>query len=297
GTGAQDDAFCNLPEVVDAIEADEEVVIFLVGGDPYGDDLEIFVPADVAIVGVGSPSVTGHPFSSQSTIRLTDGARLYLSNIRINGNSNYNGIECDESRVSMADVEVGDNGRWGVLVSSPCTVELRRTMVYGNESGGIRMLGGSLTTDNSAIGENGNGLTGPGVRLLFAEFSALYTTIAGNDAFDADSVQCDGDVSGEIRNSIINGTQLQSIDIDCFSLSFEYNAMSSSAFANGTNANIDEYVAAYFTDPSDGDFRIAAPPLTPFGDVAQWVEGDPRFDADGTERPADALGFVGVDEP
>jgi hypothetical protein len=43
---------------------------------------------------------------------------------------------------------------------------------------------------------------------------------------------------------------------------------------------------------------LAAPPLTPYGDVALWVEGDPLDDAEGTPRPTDgSLGYAGIDEP
>ncbi len=63
--------------------------------------------------------------------------------------------------------------------------------------------------------------------------------------------------------------------------------------------NVDEaYNPLWFNDADDGDFRLGAPPLTPFGDIALWVEGDPPVDADGTERPLDgSLGYAGADEP
>jgi hypothetical protein len=76
------------------------------------------------------------------------------------------------------------------------------------------------------------------------------------------------------------------------------NALDNSNFAVGTNVLVPGYNAAQFVSPINGDLRLAAPPLSPFGSVALWEEGDPPLDADGSPRPTDgSLGYAGIDEP
>ncbi|MBL4688955.1 MAG: right-handed parallel beta-helix repeat-containing protein [Nannocystaceae bacterium] len=297
GAGTEADPRCSLRDTVESFDVGDSGVIFLVAGDPYAEDLVFEQDATVAIVGVGSPSLTSNPATGQPTLSVSGGATVYIANVRLNDNETFHGLACDEASVIFSDAEIAGNSRWGVLVTSPCLIALHRTVVHHNGNGGIRMLGGLLAANNATIGENGDGSSGPGIQLSHAAIDLVYSTIAGNDGFGPDSMQCEGDVSGTVRNSVFNGVGLESIDLDCFALMFDNNALSSSAFGGGTNAEIGAYVSAYFTDPEDGDFRLAAPPLTPYGDVAQWIEGDPRLDADGTERPIDDVGYAGIDEP
>jgi hypothetical protein len=94
------------------------------------------------------------------------------------------------------------------------------------------------------------------------------------------------------------GVNAPSIALDCFPLLMSYNAMDANNFASGTNKAVGPYNGAYFQSPAQGDMTLSAPPLTPYGDVALWVEGDPLLDIEGTPRPVDgSLGFAGVDEP
>jgi hypothetical protein len=126
----------------------------------------------------------------------------------------------------------------------------------------------------------------------------IYSTIAGNDGVGADSLQC-FETEGSERNSIVVGQSTNSASLDCFPLAFATNAIDAASFAgNGGSHVTDAYNPVWFNDADGGDFRLGAPPLTPFGGIALWVDGDPLFDADGTERPVDgALGYAGADEP
>ena len=94
------------------------------------------------------------------------------------------------------------------------------------------------------------------------------------------------------------GVNAPSIALDCFPLMMSYNAMDANNFASGTNKAVGAYNAAFFQSPAQGDMTLSAPPLTPYGDVALWVDGDPELDIEGTARPTDgSLGYAGIDEP
>ena len=104
--------------------------------------------------------------------------------------------------------------------------------------------------------------------------------------------------SGTLRNSIAQGVDPFSIALDCFMFDFQHNALDNSNFAQGTNTQVPLYDPIQFVDPDIGDFRLVAPRLSPYGDVALWETGDPLYDADGTARPTDgSLGYAGIDEP
>lgn len=297
GNGTEANPYCSLEDTLDELDDEDQMVINLVGGDPYDEDLVLTNAATLAIRGVGSPSLVSAAGGITPTLRVGGGAIVYLSNLRVINNEQGPGIQCDGAVVSMNNVVVADNGRRGLTGLSPCTIEMTRTRVHHNLQGGLRLLGGHLVLDNATIGENGNGSAGPGIHLVAATIDAVYATVAGNDGIGADSLQCDGEVSGTVRNSIFDGVDNESIDLDCFMIEYDNNALHSSSFGQGTNIETDGYDSFYFNDPDDGDFRLSAPPLTPYGGVAQWEEGDPRQDADGTDRPTDDLGYAGIDEP
>jgi hypothetical protein len=104
------------------------------------------------------------------------------------------------------------------------------------------------------------------------------------------------DAQGTVRNSVVTGVTAPSVDIDCFTLDYSHNAIDTAQFA-GKGVTIGAYVGGWFVAPSLGDFRLIMPNNTPLGGVAQWLEGDPLFDADGTARPMAMPGYAGVDEP
>lgn len=297
GAGTEDDPTCSLTAAVNSVDEGESAAIFLVAGDPYDEDVQASVAATIAIRGVGSPSIVSEDATAQPSLDVRDGARVYLSNVRLNDNTSESAIECRNASVVIDDVEIADNGRWAVFTTGPCAIDIGAARVHHNTLGGVRMLGGMLSLDNAAIGANGNGSAGPGVQLFHADIDAVYSTIAGNDGFGPDTLQCEGDVGGSVRNSILHGADPESVELDCFSLTMDFNAVDSSSFGSGTNTEIGAFVGAYFSDLSEGVFTLGAPPLTPYGGVAQWQKNDPRFDADGTARPLDEAGYAGVDQP
>jgi len=297
GTGTQAAPSCSLAATLAAIPADGNVVIALVGGTPYDEHAVAVSGTTVAILGTaGVPALVGQPAQGESSLAI-EGARVYVQGVRVVGNTESHGISCGNGTLWLDASEVRENAEYGVYVTSPCDVTVRGASVHNNAGGGIRQLGGALVLDNAVVGQNGDGARGPGVNLQFADLTAIYATIAGNDGVGSDSIQC-LEATGRVRNSIVTGVAQSSIDLDCFVFDFETNAVDTAAFATPESVQVGAYDDFWFIDPDAGDFRLANPPFTPFGDVALWADGDPELDADGTMRPQGGeRGYAGVDEP
>lgn len=299
GQGTMADPNCSLAQAVSNVTAGENVVIRLAGtGTPYTENVVFAEDAVVAIIGEDGPTLSGVPGVNSPSIALQAGI-VYLGKVRINDNDRTHGLDCDGARVWLRNGEARGNDGYGVYSSGPCDLVISRSSIHHNLGGGVRALGGKAAIDNTAIALNGDGSRGPGLNLQFAEVDLVYDTIVGNAApGTADNIAC-LDVTGVVRNSIVVGTGLASIDLDCFTLDYDYNAIDTNGFTGPEGKLIgDPYDAGWFQNPAVGDFRLQSPDLTPFGDVALWQEGDPPFDADGTPRPQGGeLGYAGVDQP
>ena len=297
GVGTMEEPACSLRDVTDTFVPGESWAIRLVGGMPYAERSIITGDITVAIVGEGSPEVTGVVGQQAATFIFDDGVTAYMSGVRINGNPLTHGIMCNFSSVYAEDIEVRDNGGWGIFDFDPCTLDLNRAVIVSNDDGGVRLNEGQLTLHNSTVALNGLGGFSTGVRVEDGNVDILYSTIAGNDGLGDDSLECTA-ATGTLRNSIVMGADATSISLDCFPLIMEHNALDSANFAGGTNVEVGAYDPILFNNPGQADFRLSAPPLTPFGDVALWLDGDPELDADGTARPMGGMaGYCGIDEP
>lgn len=297
GNGTMGAPSCSLAAAVGTLAPGDSAVVRLTAGAVY--DEHVVVPADVtvAILGAGGvPEIVGLPGLDDGSISVLGGT-LYLQGVRIAGNTASHGIVCSGGAVWLDQSEVRTNEDYGIYVTAPCGVTVRRASVHHNGGGGIRQFGGALLLENAVIGRNGDGEHGPAVNLQFADATVLYSTIAGNDGVGHDSIQC-LDATGRVRNSIITGMANQSVDLDCFEFDFVTNAIDTLSFAGADSNVVGAYQVGWFDEPENGDFRLLNPVFTPFGDVALWTDGDPSLDADGTIRPfGGELGYAGVDEP
>ncbi len=294
GAGTEASPNCSLEAALDSVSEGDSRVLRIAGGTDYAESGVLAVDATVALLGDGVPTISG---DGGPGLEFSDG-RIYVHGIRVSENLAGPGIECSGASLRIDASEIGNNRDYGLFDGGPCDVEIRATNIFGNDGGGIRMLGGTLLLDNAAVGDNGDGQRGPGLNLQFVDVEIIYATIAGNDGVGFDSLQCI-EVTGSVRNSIVVGLSTGSAALDCFTLDFANDAIDTANFAgNGGVMVSTAYNPLWFNGPDDGDFRLGAPPLTPFGDVALWIEGDPRNDADGTLRPMEGeLGYAGVDEP
>ncbi len=295
GLGTLASPSCSLAQSLAALDVGTSVIVHVAGGTDYAEAAS-FAGATVALLGDGVPALVGDAMENLPSLSVGAGAVAYLQAIRIAGNPSSHGVDCSGGVLWLEQAESRDNAGYGVHTTGPCQVTLRRASAHGNAGGGIRMLGGTLTLDNAAVGVNGDGGGGPGVNLQYATVDMLYSTIAGNAGAGPDSLQC-LEAVGTVRNSILTGVTTNSIDLDCFTLDYTTNAVDTPTFAGGEGVAVGAFTDAWFADPAAGDFRLLNPPFTPFGEVAQWQSGDPAADADGTTRPIATLGYAGVDEP
>lgn len=296
GDGSEATPNCSLADALASL-VEDDVRVLRVAPGIYDEGASLLVDATIAIVGNGGvPSLEGDGLGAPG-LTLMDG-RVYTVATRVSNNVAGEGIRCSNATLWMQGSEVGGNADYGIFTDGPCAMRLDGSSVFNNLGGGIRLLGGSLVLDNASVGSNGNGVRGPGINAQFATVDILYSTVAGNDGVGSDSLQC-LETEGTVRNSIVVGASGGSAALDCFQLDFATNAIDTLGFAGNGGVHVDEsYNPLWFNDADGGDFRLGAPPLTPFGDVALWVEGDPPVDADGTERPLDgSLGYAGADEP
>jgi hypothetical protein len=298
GAGTQEEPLCSLTAAAAMVDPGSSRVLRISGGTPYLERAEFTGELTVAIVGEGMPVLAGNPAQQAATLIFEGGAIAYVRDVSVEGNPTTHGMTCSFGSLHVEDVRVRNNDGWGMFDFDPCTVALDRVVVAGNEDGGIRVSGGQLSLVNSTVAANGIGASSSGLRLLGAVTAdILYSTIAGNNGSGFDSIECTG-ATGTLRNSIIVGVNAPSIALDCFPLMMSYNAMDANNFASGTNKAVAAYNAAFFQSPAQGDMTLSAPPLTPYGAVALWVEGDPLLDIEGTQRPTDgSLGYAGIDEP
>lgn len=296
GLGTPQQPACSLQDTAATLVPGDVRVLRIAAG-AYPERASFSGPMTIAIIGTGEPEVTGNPGQQATTLSFDDGVIAYVDGVHLVGNALTHGLMCNSSTLYMQDTHVRDNEGWALQGFEPCTMDVRRSVFVGNEDGGLRIAGGSLSMVNSTVALNGIGGNATGVRLENAQVQILYSTIAGNDGAGADSIECTGS-TGTLRNNIITGRDAPSIELECFPLGMEHNAMDAANFASGTNTEVVPYNEIYFNNPEAGDFRLSAPPLTPFGGVALWTDGDPERDADGTNRPTDGtLGYAGVDEP
>ena len=296
GMGTQASPACSLAQAVNGIGAGQSAVVRLAGsGSTYPERVIVDDDVTVAIIGSGTPVISGNPGVSGSSI-LVDDATLYLHAVRVANNVNSHGISCGNGIVVMEDSEARSNSRYGLYTTAPCDVTVRRSSVFSNGHGGVRQFGGKLHLVNAAVGVNGNQSNGPAINSQHSRIEVLYSTIAGNQATGADSMWCLSS-TGWVRNSIVVGEAASSIQLACFSVTFTHSAVDTPSFGGGTNSNVGAWSAGWFANPAVGNFQLTSAGQTIFGGIAMWMQGDPTHDADGTPRPMGMAGFPGYDEP
>lgn len=294
GLGTELAPFCDLGDTMANVPLGESWTIFVASGT-YPDQLTA-VANTIAIRGDGIVQITGDPGIDGPTV-LASGDTMYFENVRLRANVQSHGAVCVGGLLWFDDSQIRNNLGHAIFLTGPCDVTLRRTRVLRNVGGGIRQFGGHLRLDNSTIAENGDAIAGPALNIQLATVEVVYSTIVGNEASGADSIQCN-DAGGSIRNSIVSGTTAPSIELDCFVLEYLNDAIDADNFVEDGSVLVGVYDDNWFTNPAEGDMQLADPELTLFGGIAVYLDGDPPLDADDTPRPmGGALGYVGVDEP
>ena len=285
--GTEGEPLCTVGAGVQKVSSGGTVVV-KGGGPDYQEDVVVGGGKEVGMLGVGGPVLQGNVAEG---LRVTTGATVYVEGVTFSGGGS-DGVSCNGATLHVRGVVVKLNAGRGV-VASGCEVTVRQTEVSSNSGGGVDASDSMLLLENTFITQNGNGGTSPGIRATGGTLDVRYVTVAGNIASGADSLQCMGGFTGDVRNSLLFGLSTDSVN--CAGAAFAGNA--SDTDLGGGNVNEGPIQQSWFTDFNAGDFHLA--PGHPFGGVATWKDGDPLVDYDGDARPGmdGAADVAGADVP
>lgn len=284
GTGTQDSPFCEIQDAVETIAANTPTVVKVKpGAMTYKTKIDVASGAVVAILGDGGMPVVD---VLADAALINDNARVYFSRLQLGSSlTTAKGFLCVGGDVWTDRVDI--TARKSVAIDAiDCNIRLRRSRVYLNPGGGLKLSGGSTRIENSFVTSNGTGFSSfAGVYLTNnAELTAVYTTIIDNDAaMNADSLHCVNPGLVTIRNSVMFGQSAMS-SVNCTGAEATESVIDAMAIAGSGTQVVPTVQATWFKDPANGDFHIKA--LAPFKDIAVWHTGDPAVDYDGELRPS-----------
>lgn len=286
GEGTEASPFCEIQDAVKAISPGAPTIVRVVAGvTPYTTKIDVGSGVIAALIGEGgSPAID----VDLDAMLVNDGARVYLNALRFVGSSMNagNGLVCIGAEVWTDRVDL--SSREAVAIDAfDCTLRLRRSRVYANLGGGIKVNGGSTTIENTFVTSNGTGFAQYGGVYVSntAELSVVYSTIVDNNAdANADSIHCVGSNTVALRNSMLFG-QTAASSVICDDAIASDSVVDSMFLAGGRNVVIEPFAqSSWFKDAGGGDFHVKDG--APFADLARWRVGDPGVDYDGDARPA-----------
>lgn len=299
GTGSPEAPFCEIQDAVATIfEGEQAVILVKPSPTPYSEQVQVGANRTVAIVRDGNGTVKLEVDGLDSMV-VNDNAYAYLSDVQISKGSVNRGLFCLNGNLSLDRVQVVDRKGLGIE-GVGCTLTVRRSRLYLNLGGGIKLNGGSARVENSFIVSNGGSFSAvAGVTLTGeATFDMLYGTLADNDgqAGVGDSLQCQGAGAVELRNAIVFG-QSDATSVNCPGVITTTSVVDSASLTGDGVVTEPALDPSWFVSPAAGNFSIKAD--TPFKDVGVWRTGDPRVDYDGDARDLEdgAADFVGADRP
>ena len=289
GNGTQADPYCEIKSALDEVRSpdfadfelhSEGVIKIVRTSTPYTEAVLLSTAQDkrIALIGVGSPA----PMIRDTSEAVRVGNhRLYLSNLSLSHNEVAGLRSQNRGRVWADDVTFTGNPT-AIEVLSNARVGLRRVRVVGNDGDAVMLTGEArLSAVSSVIGNNGNeGADTVALRVDGgARFDLLYTTVANNRGLGAAAIRCVDAGSSSLRNTIVVGPGLGSIQ--CADAVYSNSYLDSAVPGEGVTVAT-SYDAAWFVNVGNGIFRPA--PSHPFGDVAVWQLGDPLYDLAGAVR-------------
>jgi len=265
-----------------------------------------FVARTVAIVGEAGTTLAGVSTQDAPIVRASNNAHLSISRIRLR-TAPSGVVVSDGSRLYLDQVRIDGMRDVAISATSRSRVKIRETEVVLNAGDAIYVSDSELSAVASIVGCNGRaGSSARALRVNQSQVDLLATTIAGNGAPDAGvqapvSIECDPSSIAVLRNAIVLSEQGDSVG--CPALIGEQSVVDTVALWDTVSAVVgpgQPWTPAWFVavDPTC-DLHLAEEGRESFGGVATWEFGDPRRDIDG----ADALPFpgaptyVGADQP
>ncbi len=271
GTEAQ--PFEHINMAINAIELGGIGTIHVLGtSTPYVEDVGVVGLRTVALLGDGGPVVSGN-FSyglqvQTSSTALVDG--LNVEDVAVIG------VYCDGGRLVLDNSVVKHCASIGLQLFDECEATVRNSIIALN--------GGALP------------VVEPNILVWGSTLEASYlTAVSGLGDLEGSTLDCEGESSVSIRNSILVSAGTDSVE--CPDAVFEY-VVSDDLAANAgpTNESSGSFDVMWFADVDTGDYHLAGDgSTTPFGGVASLQPDDLLTDIDGDPRPMN--GFVGADEP
>jgi hypothetical protein len=297
--GSPDLPFCEIKDAVAEVAQAEPTAIFVKGNTtPYTGQVLIPSGRTVAILREGT-GIAKIEVDAIDAVQINDGATLYMHEMQVSKGDVAKGVFCTGATVWLDRTQIVDRKGLGVDTAD-CKLVMRRSRVYLNLAGGLKLSGGSTRVENSFIVTNGGSFAAiAGVVLSNgATFDAVYTTIADNDgkAGIEDSLDCTGAGEVKLRNSIVFG-KTDATSVGCTGATASYSVVDSDMLTGEMNTVIKVLMQEWFIAPEQGNFGVLAGP--PFEDVAVWKTGDPAVDFDDTARPNTdgAADYAGADRP
>jgi hypothetical protein len=229
---------------------------------------------------------------------INNGALAFLYNLRITGGANTPAVRCTSTASAWLDRVLIEKRDGYAIDGAECDLTLRRTKLYKNNAGGLKLSGGDTLIENSYIVQNGNAFGS--ISAITAGASAMvdvvYSTIVDNDAMNGESLHCTNPGPVELRNAIVFGKS-EASSVTC-PTAMARDSVVDAPGLTGTNV-IHEPVLepAWFVAPATGNFAVKGG--APFEGVAVWRVGDPAVDYDGDARITDdgAMDYTGADRP
>jgi hypothetical protein len=256
----------------------------------------------VTILGTGASLTTTRNGDAAMVIEGSSDVTVVGLRIVDAGGATGDGVVCrnlgpSSPDVSLRSVEIAGNGGVGIRATT-CTIDVERSAIQGNGSGGISITAGSARFVNNFIVRNGSqtslvgGTKFDGVADLVFDFNTVAANGTSGAAFAA-GVQCSAASTVTLSNSIIHGdaaNQVSDADMNC---AFAYNLSNESL--GGTNVATALAADGLFVNPGEGDYHTKAgsPAVaTAQPDSATTID----FDGDPRPSPASSRADIGADE-
>ena len=176
----------------------------------------------------------------------------------------------------------------GVLVDG-ALAWLDRSQVVRNGGGGVLARDdAALTLRNCFVGGMG---TGPGVEVIAASATLLYSTVVTRTLASTPALACSMPVEVDVRNSILLTDGGTSPD--------ELQCPGATVVDSATEVEVGTFDDGWFADHLDGTLWLTPWGAYTFSDVAVWRAGDPPTDIQGDPRPtvAGTPDHAGADSP
>lgn len=268
--------YCSITSALAAAGTGTQATIRVAAG-AYIESVVIGSDAVVAIVGTGDVTIAAN--GGSPSVQLSTGGTGYLSAMAVDNLAAAPGIEsAGDLRLDGVTIQDADTG----LLSTEGRVHLEGVRIINNALTGVSVGGmDDVVLRNVIIAANGTGTAPRGfVTSAATPFSMVYTTIAFNAGTNAGAINCAGEATRTVRNSILVSNSFMNT-INCGESLTVTNSVVADPDHEGEPTNVpvlDDTGLLFGAAFEIGTGSVAE-------GVAVWLDGDPLVDINGTTRP------------